>query len=173
MTDKEKLSCLTDRPCSVCRHKTENGCNKWACVFGEESVAVESYTVGKLDHILKWGYCFCDNDDNEYCKAIKNAIEIITALETLKAEIRDNTNHCECVPDGSCISVNKVLEIIDGHIKVSDTPKPQEWVIDFRKMRAEIADYKGSHCIHLLDPDDLIGEILAIVDRYTGGAANE
>lgn len=24
---------LTDRPCDVCRFKTENGCNRWECVF--------------------------------------------------------------------------------------------------------------------------------------------
>lgn len=81
-----------------------------------DSSGVKNYTVEKLNQILEWGYCFCDTDDNEFCKAIKNAIEIITALERLKAEIRDNANHCECVPDGSCIRVDKVLEIIDKHI---------------------------------------------------------
>ena len=29
----EQVSCLTDRPCSVCRFKTENGCSRWECVF--------------------------------------------------------------------------------------------------------------------------------------------
>lgn len=29
----EQVGCLTDRPCSVCRFKTENGCNRWECVF--------------------------------------------------------------------------------------------------------------------------------------------
>lgn len=29
----ELIRCLTDRPCSVCRFKTENGCNRWECVF--------------------------------------------------------------------------------------------------------------------------------------------
>ena len=29
----EQAGCLTDRPCSVCRFKTENGCNRWECVF--------------------------------------------------------------------------------------------------------------------------------------------
>lgn len=29
----ELIRCLTDRPCSVCRLKTENGCNRWECVF--------------------------------------------------------------------------------------------------------------------------------------------
>ena len=29
----EQVSCLTDRPCSVCRFKTENGCNRLECVF--------------------------------------------------------------------------------------------------------------------------------------------
>lgn len=122
MTDKEKLSCLTDRPCSVCKHKSENGCTKWVCVFEKESdsVKVENHTIEMLNEILRWGYCLCSTEDNKYYKAIKNAIEIITALELLKAEIRDNTNHCECVPDGSCIRVDKVLEIIDKHIGGKD-----------------------------------------------------
>ena len=29
----EQIGCLTDRPCSVCRFKTENGCNRFECVF--------------------------------------------------------------------------------------------------------------------------------------------
>ena len=29
----EQIGCLTDRPCPVCRFKTENGCNRWECVF--------------------------------------------------------------------------------------------------------------------------------------------
>lgn len=29
----EQVGCLTDRPCDVCRFKTENGCNRWECVF--------------------------------------------------------------------------------------------------------------------------------------------
>ena len=35
MTREEQLSCLTDRPCYVCKHRTENGCNRWVCVFEE------------------------------------------------------------------------------------------------------------------------------------------
>ena len=29
----EGIRCLTDRPCSVCKFKTENGCNRFECVF--------------------------------------------------------------------------------------------------------------------------------------------
>lgn len=29
----ELTECLTDRPCDVCRFKTENGCSRWECVF--------------------------------------------------------------------------------------------------------------------------------------------
>ena len=27
------LECLVDRPCSVCKHHTDNGCNQFECVF--------------------------------------------------------------------------------------------------------------------------------------------
>ena len=36
MTREEQLSCLTDRPCDVCKFHTENGCDRWECVFEEE-----------------------------------------------------------------------------------------------------------------------------------------
>ena len=36
MTREEILACLTDRPCTVCKYHSENGCGKWNCVFEEE-----------------------------------------------------------------------------------------------------------------------------------------
>ena len=36
MTREEILACLTDRPCTVCKFNSENGCGKWNCVFEEE-----------------------------------------------------------------------------------------------------------------------------------------
>ena len=32
----ENIGHLTDRPCSVCEFRKENGCCKWTCVFCEE-----------------------------------------------------------------------------------------------------------------------------------------
>ena len=31
----ERMSYLTDRPCSACKFHGENGCSKWNCVFEE------------------------------------------------------------------------------------------------------------------------------------------
>lgn len=36
MTSRELLNCLTDRPCSVCKFRKENGCTKWDCVFDKK-----------------------------------------------------------------------------------------------------------------------------------------
>lgn len=36
MTREEILACLTDRPCTVCKFHSEEGCCKWFCVFEEE-----------------------------------------------------------------------------------------------------------------------------------------
>ena len=33
MTKDELLSCLTDRPCEVCKFHTDLGYSKWSCVF--------------------------------------------------------------------------------------------------------------------------------------------
>lgn len=85
-----------------------------------DSAEIESTTVDELKDILKWGHCYCDSEGLPAYKAIKNAIEIITSLERLKAEIENNAEHCECVPDGSCIRVDKVLEIIDKYLGGKD-----------------------------------------------------
>lgn len=72
MTDKEKLSCLTDRPCSVCKHKSENGCAKWACVFEEES---DSADIEKIRTEIKKEY----KDEHEcmYGDGMRRCLEII------------------------------------------------------------------------------------------------
>lgn len=31
----EKLDYLVDRPCEVCKYRTEYGCSRWSCVFEE------------------------------------------------------------------------------------------------------------------------------------------
>ena len=36
-------------------------------------------------------------------------------------------------------------------------------------VKAEIADYKGSHCIYHIDPNDLVDEFLSIIDKHIGG----
>lgn len=36
MTREEILACLTDRPCTVCKFHSAEGCCKWFCVFEEE-----------------------------------------------------------------------------------------------------------------------------------------
>lgn len=85
-----------------------------------DSAEIENTTVYVLKAILRHGHCYCDSEGLPAYKAIKNAIAIITSLERLKDEIKCNTERCECVPDGSCIRVDKVLEIIDKHIGGKD-----------------------------------------------------
>jgi len=36
LTREEQLACLTDRPCTVCKFHSDEGCEKWRCVFEEE-----------------------------------------------------------------------------------------------------------------------------------------
>ena len=36
MTNAELLSCLTDRPCEVCKFHGDSGCSKWNCVFEQK-----------------------------------------------------------------------------------------------------------------------------------------
>ena len=51
MTNAELLSCLTDRPCTVCKFHSENGCGKWNCVFDGKPEDNDSDT---LKDNIKW-----------------------------------------------------------------------------------------------------------------------
>lgn len=51
MTDRELLECLTDRPCNVCKFRTENGCCKWNCVFEEETQLEQEPINKRLEDI--------------------------------------------------------------------------------------------------------------------------
>ena len=51
MTRDEILACLTDRPCTVCKFHSENGCGKWNCVFEEEP---EESDAEKLRKEIEW-----------------------------------------------------------------------------------------------------------------------
>lgn len=55
MNDKEKLSCLTDRPCTACKFHKEKGCSKWSCVF-EEKTDVPEREKGELteEEVIEW-----------------------------------------------------------------------------------------------------------------------
>lgn len=53
MTDKEKLSCLIDRPCTACKFHTEEGCSKWSCVFDQNSELPEGEYIKKTDVLDK------------------------------------------------------------------------------------------------------------------------
>ena len=50
MNTEEKLSCLTDRPCTVCKFHKENGCCKWSCVFEEKDDSGEGKYI-KIDDL--------------------------------------------------------------------------------------------------------------------------
>ena len=69
MTDNEKLSCLINRPCTVCKFHKEEGCSKWSCIFEEKSDVPESDSTD-LSHIF-------DNVTQEE----------LLALERLKGDI--------------------------------------------------------------------------------------
>jgi hypothetical protein len=129
-----------------------------------EPTPVENTTVDELKNILNWGHCFCGDENTPAYKAIKNAIAIISSLETLKAEIKNNTDHCECVPDGACISVEKVIGLIESHLKLSESTKPEadnksEWNPVSKRLPevghvvyGQLAD--GSHEILFMDDFD-------------------
>lgn len=140
------------------------GDNIFGGLYYPDSAEIESTTVDELKDILKWGHCYCDSENLSAYKAIKNAIAIISSLETLKAEIKNNTDHCECVPDGACISVEKVIGLIDSHLKLSESTESEadnksEWIPVSKRLPdvgsvvyGQLAD--GSHEILFMDDFD-------------------
>ena len=81
--------------------------------LSENKVAkTENTTVYVLKAILKHGHCYCDSENLSAYKAIKNAIEIITSLERLKAEIED----IDPITIIGAEIKQEILDIIDKYI---------------------------------------------------------
>lgn len=49
MTREEQLACLKDRPCDVCKMRTEHGCSSWECVF-EQTPDEEKSICNRCQH---------------------------------------------------------------------------------------------------------------------------
>ena len=70
MNDKEKLSCLTDRPCTACKFHKEEGCSKWSCIFEEKS-GVSEREKGEWIPVSER---LPDNNVRVLCSAISTSI---------------------------------------------------------------------------------------------------
>lgn len=49
MTREEQLACLKDRPCDVCKMRTDKGCSSWECVF-EQTPDEEKNICNRCQH---------------------------------------------------------------------------------------------------------------------------
>ncbi len=52
MTREEQLACIKDRPCDVCKMRTEHGCNSWGCVF--EQAPDDENSIDGREEPQKW-----------------------------------------------------------------------------------------------------------------------
>ena len=73
MTREDQLACLTDRPCSVCKHHKENGCCKWNCVFEEEAEDVLDKLMNEMSEMT----FFADEDFSGTVVYWDDVVEII------------------------------------------------------------------------------------------------
>ena len=53
----------------------------------------------------------------DFCKKI-DAVPM-SVIDDIKAEIENEADFCECMPNGKCLSPKKVIEIIDKHTERS------------------------------------------------------
>ena len=59
MTREEQLACLKDRPCDVCKMRTDKGCSSWECVFEQTP-----------------------DEEKELCEDCINRAELLKAVDT-------------------------------------------------------------------------------------------
>ena len=57
-----------------------------------------------------------DNPNNYSGYALAKVIKNGIPLEDIKAEIETEADFCECMPSGKCLSIKKVIELIDKQI---------------------------------------------------------
>lgn len=119
MTREEQLACLKDRPCNVCKMRTEHGCNSWECVF-EQMPDEEKKPCDCIsrEYILSKAHCCCDDladyepccvdvDDIKSAPSVKPKTDV---LDKIRAEIKEESKFCPLTE-----GLERALEIIDKY----------------------------------------------------------
>ena len=115
MTRQEQLSCLTDRPCAVCKHHTDNGCYKWKCVF-EEQPEIEQPCGDAIKELKELEYYNRPFDNSE--TEDKKAKALFMAIQALEQEQK----YCD---RNICIK-NEYNGIGCDECEVTKSQEPQE-----------------------------------------------
>lgn len=104
MTREEQLACLKDRPCDVCKMRTDKGCSSWECVFeqtpDEEKEPCDCIIRANVEKIKE---IMTDiNGDSVYVARMKD----IRALPSVQPTTKEN------LVVGDCISRKEVCDYI-------------------------------------------------------------
>lgn len=70
MTRQEQLSCLTDRPCAVCKYHSDNGCTQWKCVFEEQPCGDAISRQAVKEQMIKYGFHASDMTVTEFVETL-------------------------------------------------------------------------------------------------------
>ena len=135
MTREEQLACLIDRPCNVCKMRTDKGCSSWECVFEQTPTDVKPlYKIDADGHIeevnkIKEFYNRAWKDGAEatayhveLCEK-ENPTIPMSVIEDIKAEIEktvcEELNYCDVELSFLkwCAGLKYSLKIIDKHIE--------------------------------------------------------
>ena len=113
MTREEQLACLKDRPCDVCKMRTDKGCNSWKCVFeqtpDEEKETCEDCITLRLE---KGTLKYSDKDYVVYKKEwLKKWWQPELALLGIELPSIQSTTKENLVED--CISRAELLKAVD------------------------------------------------------------
>ena len=92
MTREEQLACLKDRPCNVCKMRTDKGCNSWECVFeqtpDEEKEPCDCISRAEAIKALEYDLSIeADGGLDKYRTVIKDLLNAI--YNTQKKAIED------------------------------------------------------------------------------------
>lgn len=95
MTREEQLACLKDRPCDVCKMRTDKGCSSWECVFeqtpDEEKEPCDCIIRANVEKIKE---IMTDiNGDSVYVARMKD----IRALPSIQPTTKENLVVEDCI----------------------------------------------------------------------------
>ena len=192
MTREEQLACLKDRPCDVCKMRTDKGCSSWECVFeqtpDEEKEPCED-CISRQGAIDALGYNISITSDeglDEYRTVLKEMLGKI--YDTQKAQIEALPSIQPTAKENlvveDCISRKEALDLVEdmtdqfgvGHRVITEgvismlppvTPKPKTDALD--KIRAEIEQVKSIMNEEIINHDrkDLINFVNGLNQSLT------
>lgn len=147
MTREEQLACLKDRPCDVCKMRTDKGCSSWECVFEQTPDEEKEKKMAEFPTYEEMAKNLAEKALDEFLyddKSIREWMQIIVSEDCISRKevcdyIAEFVNH-EYATDRE----RELVKHIIGGIQHLPSVRPKTELETWEGVNAQITAPKGT-----------------------------